>query len=552
LPSIRKDEQENKATETGEDAIVSDTNYDCDWIVVGSGFGGSVSALRLAEKGYSVKVLECGRRYEDDELPRSTWNLKRCLWAPFVGFYGLTRITPFKDVTILSGSAVGGGSVNYASTLYRAADEFYGADEWSEMANWQAELGPHYEVAERMLGLAEQPLETEADRLIKRIARYADCEDTFQRTNVGIFFGDKEGETVSDPYFGGEGPDRTTCRFCGACMLGCQYGAKNTMRKNYLWFAEKLGVKVHDVTNVVDIRPIGGTDGSDGYEVTTQRSGALFFKHRRTFRARAISINAGALNTNRLLGRCKLNGSLPNISERIGESVRTNSETVMALSFPKESDWARCVPISSSIFPEKDSHIELVHPGSSGGGWKLFFTLLTPPGPIYAKPFLFLATAIRHPLWFLRSIWPFQWVNRSVFIMQMRSANNAIKFTFKKTFFGRVAMSTAEDPDDPLPRNFELVEGIVKKVVQEERAIPQGMVFESLLGTSVTAHILGGAAIGKDEKSGVIDSQHRVFGYENLLVCDGAAFPANPGVNPSLTITALAERAMSFIPTKGG
>lgn len=530
---------------------MSETNYDCDWIVIGSGFGGSVSALRLAEKGYSVQVLECGKRYEDDELPMSTWNFKKCLWAPFIGFYGLTRITPFKDLTILSGSAVGGGSVNYASTLYRAADEFYDADAWTGMANWQTELAPHYEVAEKMLGAAEPPLETAADRLIRRIAKYADCEDTFQRTNVGIFFGDKEGETVSDPYFGGAGPDRTTCRFCGACMQGCRFGAKNTMRKNYLWLAEKLGVIVHDLTNVVDIRPIGAGDGSDGYEITTEKSGALFFKRKRTFRARSVSINAGALNTNRLLGRCKLSGSLPKISERIGESVRTNGEALMALTFPKNGDWARCVSITSSIFPDKNNHIELVHPGRWGGGWKVFFTLLIPPGPIYLKPFQFVATAIRHPLWFLRTLWPFHWVNRSVIVMQMQPADNAIKFTFRKTLFGRVAMSTAENPDNPLPRNFELVERIVNKLVQEEKAIPQGMVFESLLGTSVTAHVLGGAAIGKDAKSGVIDGQHRVYGYENLLVCDGAAFPANPGVNPSLTITALAERAMTFIPNKG-
>jgi len=535
---------------SGEDVRVSQTNHDCDWIVIGSGFGGSVSALRLAEKGYSVEVLECGKRYEDDELPKTTWNLRKCLWAPFIGFYGLTRITRFKDVTILSGSAVGGGSVNYASTLYRAADEFYNADGWTGMANWRAELAPHYEVAERMLGVAEPPFETEADRLIKRIARYADCENTFQQTSVGIFFGDKEGETVSDPYFGGEGPDRTACRFCSACMQGCRFGAKNTMRKNYLWFAEKLGVKVHDRTNVVDIRPLGSSDGSDGYEITTEQSGALFFKRRRTFRASAISINAGALNTNRLLGRCKLSGSLPNISARIGESVRTNSESIMALTFPEKGDWARGVPISSSIFPEKENHIELVHPGRWGGGWKLFFTLLTPPGPAYLRPFLFVTTAARHPLWFLRTVWPFHWVNRSICVMQMQSADNSIKFTFKKTLFGRVKMSTAENPDNPLPRNFELVEGIVNKLVQEERAIPQGMVFESLFGTSVTAHILGGAAIGKDPESGVIDGQHRVYGYENLLVCDGAAFPANPGVNPSLTITALAERAMTFIPNK--
>ncbi len=525
-------------------------DYDCDWIVIGSGFGGSVSALRLAEKGYSVQVLECGKRYSDDELPKSTWNFKKFMWAPFIRFYGLMRISKFKDITILSGSGVGGGSLAYAATLYRAADDFYDADSWRGLADWHAELAPHYDTAERMLGATEPPIETEADRLLQRIAKYTDCEDTFQKTHVGILFGEEEGAAVSDPYFGGEGPDRTTCKFCGACMQGCPFGAKNTLCKNYLWFAEKLGVKIHELTNVVGIRAIGADDGSDGYEITTERSGALFFKRRKTFRSRAISINAGALNTNRLLGRCKLNGTLPNLSDRVGESVRTNSETIMALSFPEESDWARCVPITSSIFPQEGSHIELVHPGRWGGGWKVMFTLLVPPGPIYLKPFLFLATAIRHPVWFLRTLWPFHWINRSVLIGQMESINNAIKFTFKKTITGRVKMATQQDPDNPLPRNFEVIEGIVKKLAKEEGAIPQGMIFESWFGTTVTAHILGGASIGKDSETGVIDTQHRVFGYQNLLVTDGAAFPANPGVNPSLTITALAERAMTFVPDK--
>ncbi len=536
--------------EHGEGLTLKNIDYDCDWIVIGSGFGGSVSALRLAEKGYSVQVLECGKRYEDNELPKSTWNFKKFMWAPFIGFFGLMRISQFRDITILSGSGVGGGSLAYASTLYRAADEFYEVDAWAGMADWKAELATHYDTAERMLGAVEVPIETEADRLIKRIAKYTDCEDTFQKTRVGIFFGENEGETVRDPYFGGEGPDRTTCQFCGACMQGCPFGAKNTTRKNYLWFAEKLGAKIHELTNVVDIQPIGAPDGSDGYEITTERSGALFFKNRKIFRSRAVAINAGALNTNRLLGRCKLNGTLPNISDRIGESVRTNSETLMALSFPEERDWSRCVPISSSIFPGTNSHIELVHPGRWGGGWKVMFTLLTPPGPIYLKPFMFLATAVRHPIWFLRTLWPFHWINRSVIIGQMESLNNAIRFTFRKTFTGRVKMATAQDPDNPMPKRFEVIEGIVRNLSKMEGAIPQGMVFESLLGTAVTAHILGGATIGESPDTGVVDGRHRVFGYENLLVCDGAAFPANPGVNPSLTITALAERAMTFVPDK--
>ena len=529
---------------------MKDFDYDCDWLVIGSGFGGSVSALRLAEKGYSVQVLECGKRYEDHELPKTTWNFKRALWAPFIGFFGLARITPFRNVTILSGSAVGGGSLVYAATLYRAADPFYEDPSWRELADWKAELAPHYDTAETMLGVAEVPIETEADRLLQRIARDAGCEETFQKTRVGVLFGEQEGAEVGDPYFGGKGPDRRTCQFCGACMQGCRIGAKNTLRKNYLWFAEKLGVKIHEKTNVVDIRPLGDGRGADGYEVTTVRTGSWFFRQRRTWRARAVSLNAGALNTNRLLGRCKLNGSLPRLSKRLGESVRTNSETIIALTFPKTADWARCVPISSSIFPDESTHIELVHPGRWGGGWKAYFTMVLAPGPLWVKPFRFVATALRHPVWFLRSIWPFHWVNRSVFVMQMQSVSNAIRFTFRKTLFGRVAMSTEEDEDDQLPRGSDLVEGLLAPLIEQDKAIPQSMYFESFLDTGLTAHILGGTPIGADAHTGVIDSRHRVFGYDNLLICDGAAFPANPGVNPSLTITALAERAMTFIPKK--
>jgi cholesterol oxidase len=524
--------------------------YDSDWIVVGSGFGGSVSALRLAEKGYSVQVLECGKRYEDHELPMSSWNMKRFMWVPLLKWFGLMRISIFKDVTILSGSGVGGGSLAYAATLYRAADEFYGAPDWAGLADWQAELAPHYDTAERMLGATEPPFETESDRLTKRIAKYTDCEDTFQKTKVGILFGDVEGQAVADPYFGGAGPDRTTCQFCSACMQGCPFGAKNTTRKNYLWFAEKLGVRIHELTNVVAIRPLGADDGSDGYELVAERTGAWFFKRRRVFKARGVVVAAGALNTNKLLGRSKVTGDLPKLSDRIGESVRTNSETLLAVSFPEERDFARGVPITSSIFPDEDSHIELVHPGRWGGGWKPMFTMLLPQAPLLLRPLVFLWTAIRHPAWFARSLWPFGWVQRSIILGQMQTVNNAIKFVFRKTLTGRLKMDTEQDPDHPLPRNFELAEGIVKRLAKEEGAIPQSMVFEAFLGRTVTAHILGGASIGKDARSGVVDAEQKVFGYANLVVCDGSVFPANPGVNPSLTITALAERAMSFIPAK--
>jgi len=533
----------------------NNTDYDCDWLVVGSGFGGSVCALRLAEKGYSVQVLECGKRYEDDQLMKSSWNYRKFLWAPLIKFFGIVRLNLFKHVAILSGSAVGGGSIAYAATLYRAADPFYKNPQWAGLADdWKAELAPHYDTAERMLGVTEPPFESVADQALKRVAGYLGCEGTFQKTRVGLYFGTeqgaKPGEKVPDPYFGGEGPERTACIRCGACMQGCPFGAKNTLLKNYLWFAEKRGVEIHELTTVIDIKPIDEQDGASGYVVTTERSGAWFFKQRRRFRARAVAINAGALNSNRLLARCKLNGSLPNISDRLGKKVRTNSETLVALTYPKGVDFTNCVSISSSIFPDADTHIEMVHPGKWGGGWKLMFTLLTPQAPLIFKPFLFLFSAVRHPCWLMRALWPFAWIKRSIITGVMQSSDNAIGFRFRKGWFGGVVMQTEQDAIAPMPMHFPVLDKMFGMLLKKEDVIPQGMVFESLLARPVTAHILGGAVISNDAGSGVVDSQLRVHHYENLMICDGSVFPANPGVNPSLTITALAERAMSLLPAK--
>ena len=528
----------------------SQKEFDCDWLVIGSGFGGSVSALRLAEKGYSVQVLECGKRYEDHQMMKSTWNLHKLLWAPFAKLYGIMRVTMFEHVAILSGSAVGGGSLTYAATLYRAADDFYHAKSWAKLGNWRQELSSHYNTAEYMLGVTNAPFETQADRTLKRIGGYLGCADTFQQTNVGLYFGDKPGETVSDPFFDGEGPDRTACIKCGACMSGCRFGAKNTLMKNYLWFAEKLGVKIHELTEVVDIRPIGSKDGSEGYEITTQRTGAWFIKQQRTFRAKGISVNAGALNTNRLLAKCKLNGSLPHLSDRLGEGVRTNSETLMAVTFPEGNDFSQGIAISSSIFPDRKTHIEMAHPGRWGGAWKMLFTLLTPPAPLYKKPFLLIGAALRHPIWFLRTLWPFGWVKRSAIIGIMQSTDSAIRFRFGEGMFGHLVMRTEQDPDNPIPTEFPILHDILNMLAENENVMPQGIIFESLLGKTVTAHILGGAVIGEDADRGVVNAEQKAFNYKNLLICDGSVFPANPGVNPSLTITALAERAMTFIPRK--
>ncbi len=337
-------------------------SYDYDWLVVGSGFGGSVSALRLAEKGYSVGVLECGRRFADHEFPKSTADLKRYFWNPRLGMKGIFRLTTFKDVSVVSGCGVGGGSLGYACTLYVPPKQFFEDRQWGAMNDWESALAPHYEEAQRMLGVTQNPHEDPADQLLRELGEEMGVGESYKRTPVGIYFGEQAGKTVPDPFFGGEGPDRTGCHLCGRCMVGCVHGAKNTLVKNYLYFAEKLGAKVTPERTVLDIRPIGAADGSEGYEVESVRSGAWLRKERRVQRARGVVVSAGPLGTNRLLQLCRLGGSLPRISSRLGELVRTNSESILTVTVPEDyhENLIKRVAISSSIYPDPNTHIETV------------------------------------------------------------------------------------------------------------------------------------------------------------------------------------------------
>ncbi len=365
----------------------SDNGFDYDWIIIGSGFGGSVSALRLAEKGYKVAVLERGRRFADDGFAKSTWDLRNWLWAPMLGLRGIFRLTPFKDVFIASGAGVGGGSLVYANTLYRAAPAFFDNPQWAGLADWATALSPHYDVAERMLGVKQVPFESDGQRLLKQVADGMGVSETFRQTPCGVFFGEPDKE-VPDPYFGGEGPARTGCTRCGACMIGCRVGAKNTLVKNYLWFAEKRGVEIIAEREASDVRPLGGTDGADGYVVSTQHPGAWWRKRRRDFTARGVIFAAGALGTNQLLANCKHAGSLPKISDRLGSLVRTNSESILAVTLPTDTDlepW-RDVAISGSIHPEPDTHIEFVTYGEHGDAMNLLFTRMVGDGTRLTRP----------------------------------------------------------------------------------------------------------------------------------------------------------------------
>ena len=523
-----------------------------DWVVIGSGFGGSVAALRLAEKGYSVGVLESGRRYEDQDFAETTWQMRRYYWMPRLGLRGIFRMTTFKDVFIVSGSGVGGGSLGFANTLYRARPAFFSHPQWDGLAeDWERELKPHYDTAERMLGVTTYEGIGPADALLREFAEETGVGQTWTNTRVGVFFG-PAGEEVEDPYFGGEGPRRTGCVRCGQCMIGCRYGAKNTLRKNYLWFAEKLGVKIHAERTVTDIRPLGAADGSDGYEITSERSGAWFRKRRTTLRARSIVLAAGALGTNELLRDCKQRGSLPAVADRLGHLVRTNSESVMAVSAPDSSrDFSKSVAITSSIYPDPNTHVEVVTYGKGADSMSLLFTLMTGDGTRLTRPVLWLKQAVRHPLKLLRTLWPFRWSERTVILLIMQSLDNAIRLVPKRKRLGRgVRLQTEQDPERPNPTYIPVAEQVTNWFADRMGGFAQGGITESLFNIPTTAHILGGAVIGSGPDTGVLDPLNRVFGYRNLLVCDGSAVPANPGVNPSLTITAMAERAMAHVPPK--
>ncbi len=526
--------------------------YDFDWLVIGSGFGGSVSALRLAEKGYRVGVLECGRRYRDQDFAKSAWNLRRYFWMPRLGLRGIFRMTAFKDAFIVSGSGVGGGSLGYANTLYRARPAFFSDPQWDDLADWERELGPHYEVAERMLGVTTYADQGPADELLREYGDEIGVGETFKPTRVGTYFGEP-GTEVDDPYFDGEGPRRSGCVHCGGCMIGCRYGAKNTLVKNYLWFAERLGVEVMPERMVSDVQALGAEDGREGYAVISRRSGALLRRRDpRTLTARGVVLAAGALGTNKLLADCRHRGSLPRLSGRLGHVVRTNSESIQAVTAPDDSrDFARSIAITSSIYPDPDTHVEVVTYGHGGDLMSRLFTAATGPGTRVTRPLKWIGALLRHPLRSLRLLWPFGWSRRTVILLVMQTTDAAMRLVAKRRRLGRgVRLQTEQDPERPNPTYLPAAAQAAEWFARRTGGVAQSGITESSLNIPTTAHILGGAVIGADAGQGVVDAANRVYGYENLLVCDGAAVPANPGVNPSLTITALAEHAMARVQSK--
>ena len=518
---------------------------DYDVVVVGSGFGGSVAALRLTEKGYRVAVLEAGKRFADHEFPRTSWDVRRFLWAPKLGCFGIQRIAWLKDVVVLAGAGVGGGSLNYANTLYEPHDAFYEDSQWRNITDWRAELAPHYATATRMLGVVTNPTMTPSDVAMKAVADEMGVGHTFRMAPVGVFFGAPPGETVDDPYFGGAGPRRTGCLEVGECMTGCRYGAKNTLSKNYLWLAEQAGAQVLPLTTVTAVRPLP----EGGWAVDTVRSGAWRAgRTRRTVTASQVVLAAGALGTQRLLHRMKDDGVLPRLSPTLGSLTRTNSESLLgAQAERRDVDYSRGVAITSSFHPEPTTHVEPVRYGRGSNLMGLLSTVLTDGGGRTPRLVKWLATAVRHPVVFGRSLSVRHWSERTVIALVMQPLDNSLVVSGKRGLLGRWRLTTRQGHGEPNPSWIPAGNDAVRRLARLIGGHPGGSVGE-LVGAPMTAHFLGGAVIGADAGRGVVDAWHRVYGYEGLHVVDGAAVSANLGVNPSLTITAQAERAVSFWP----
>jgi cholesterol oxidase len=524
------------------------TTFDCDWLVIGSGFGGSVAALRLTEKGYRVVVLEAGRRHADADHAESSWQLSRFLWQPNMGWHGILRMTPLRDAFVLSGAAVGGGSTVYSNTLYRPGPAFYRHPQWAGLADWSAMLAPHFAAAERMLGVQTAPFTSGAGRMLRDLAGHYGQAATCTATPCAVYFG-TPGITVPDPYFQGRGPERTGCTRCGGCMLGCRIGAKNTLLKNYLWFAERQGARIEPDCEAIAVTPLDGADGATGYAVTSRRPG-LFRRHgKRVWRARGVVVAGGALGSNQLLARCRDRGWLPRLSGRLGELVRTNSESLLAVTrLPETLRPAYDVAISASFYPRPDTHLEFVTYGDRGDLASLFFTVLTPGAPNRARVWQWLTSWLRHPWHGLRTVWPRGWSRRSLVLLVMQSLDNALRLRLRRTWWGGDRLASQQDLARPNPTYIALGNDAAAVAARHTGGQAQSFLLEALADIPATAHLLGGVTIGASAQEGVVDDALRAYGYRNLLVCDGSVLPANPGVNPSLTITALAEHAMSRVP----
>ncbi|NEA62285.1 GMC family oxidoreductase [Streptomyces sp. SID12488] len=548
--------------------------YDYDVLVVGSGFGGSVTALRLTEKGYRVGVLEAGRRFTRDTLPRNSWDLRNYLWAPRLGMYGIQRIHLLGNVMVLAGAGVGGGSLNYANTLYVPPKPFFEDPQWRDITDWQGELRPYYDQARRMLGVRLNPTMTPSDVHLKAAAERMGVGDTFHMAPVGVFFGDgadgdggeggkgavkaAPGEQAPDPYFGGVGPTRKACTECGECMTGCRHGAKNTLNENYLYLAEKAGAVVHALTTVVSVTD----DSRGGYAVATLPTDRTDRKKSggRTLTARRVVLAAGTYGTQTLLHRMKAGGQLPYLSGRLGELTRTNSEALVGAQTDDRRyrratgemkvDFTRGVAITSSIHPDENTHVEPVRYGKGSNSMGGLSILQVPYAEGSSRALGWLANAARHPLLVLRSISNRHWSERTIIGLVMQSLDNSLTTYLKPKGAGKGLLTARQGHGSPNPKQIRAATESASAIAAEINGFAGSNVGE-LMGMPLTAHFLGGCPIGDSRETGVIDPYHRLYGHPGISVVDGAAVSANLGVNPSLTITAQAERAMSYWPNNG-
>lgn len=529
-------------------------SFDFDVIIIGSGFGGSVSALRLSEKGYKVAVLEAGARFRDEDFADTSWDVKRYLFRPEVGCYGIQRIDALKDCMIVSGAGVGGGSLVYANTLYEPLDAFYKDPSWAHITDWKSELAPYYDQAKRMLGVVQNPLRTAADDVMYKVAEDMGVEDTYHPTPVGVFFGgpgETHHDTIKDPFFGGVGPDRVPCKACGECMTGCRHNSKNTLVKNYLYLAEKIGARVMPLTTVTRISPLDG----GGFEVQAKftkakrpGSGA-----RRTFTAEQVIVAAASLGTQRLLHKMKDEGHLPGLSDRLGYLSRTNSESILGAIAPSDSkiDYSRGVAITSSFHPDEHTHIEPVRYGKGSNFMSMMQTVLTDgegPEPRWKKWLKEMWNQKSN----IKELYDFKhWSERTVIALVMQTVDNSITTFTKKIPGTNISyMTSKQGHGTPNPTWIPVGNAAVTKMAEIVGGTAGGSIGEPF-NRPLTAHFIGGCTIGDSPANGVIDPYQRVYGHPGLHIADGSAISANLGVNPSLTITAQAERAMSFWPNKG-
>ena len=517
-----------------------------------------MAALRLSEKGYRVAVLEAGRRFDASSLPRTSWDLRRFLWAPFLGCFGIQRVHFLRDVVVLAGAGVGGGSLNYANTLYEPMAGFYEDPQWAALADWRAELAPYYDQAKRMLGVTENPVMTPADQALVEVAAEMGVAESFRMAPVGVAFGPAgtpPGVALGDPYFAGAGPARWSCRQCGECMTGCRHGAKNTLLTNYLYLAERAGAVVIPLTTARSVQPVAG----GGWEVGTAATGwSGAWRRRRRLRAEQVVLAAGALGTQQLLHAMVMEAKLPDLSPRLGQLTRTNSESLLGAVVARHRphpDFSRGVSITSSFLPEPGTHVEPVRYGRGSNLMGLFGTLLVdgPDGSETSRPGWrrFLRAVARQPMAFAHQLDLRAWSERTVIALVMQARDNSLTVSARRRLMGGYRLTTRQGHGRPNPTWLPIGHDVARRLAAKIGGGPSGT-WGEIFGVPMTAHFLGGCAIGASAAEGVIDQWHRVFGYPGLHVVDGSAMPANPGVNPSLTITALAERAFAYWPNRGG